>query len=270
MSGSPGRPVTHHRRPAPSASHPPRRHSASPSGKPLLRPDQSTSWRAPSVTGLSRNQQPVCQSASLHNQRSRAGPLGRVGGRQSAEARLRHLWCLGLSATRRRRRRRRRRRPVSISFARGPCTAPSSDPCPRPPSHAPHQQESQPPEGLCVGAGRRLRGTSLLSRRGHASPALTGIRARARPVRLLASSGDTGSLAAPWTAEKAQEGPSPPASLHPSVLPTASRPGVARVPGASHSGGPSASCSNGAHAHGASSDQGPAVGGERHWGRGGQ
>ncbi len=118
----------------------------------------------------------------------------------------------------------------------------------------------------CVGAGRGLRGTSLLSRSGHASPALTGIRARARPVRLLASSGDTGSLAAPWTAEKAQDRPSPPASLHPSVLPTASRPGVARVPGASHSGGPSASCSNGAHAHAASSDQGPAVGGERRWG----
>ena len=38
------------------------------------------------------------------------------------------------------------------------------------------------------------------------------------------------------------------------------------MPGASHSGGPSASCSNGAHAHGAGSDQGPAVGGERRWG----
>ena len=73
----------------------------------------------------------------------------------------------------------------------------------------------------------------------------------------------------PWTAEKAQDGPSTPASLRPSVLPTASRPGVASVPGASHSGGPSASCSNGAHAHGASSDQGPAVGGERRWGSAG-
>ncbi|XP_066881485.1 uncharacterized protein DKFZp434B061-like [Kogia breviceps] len=101
----------------------------------------------------------------------------------------------------RRRRRRRRRCPGSTSHARRPCTAPSSDPCPRPPSYAPHRQESQPPEGLCVGARRRrrrrrLRGTSVLSRSGHASPALTEIRARARPVRLLASSGDSDGLAA--------------------------------------------------------------------------
>ncbi|XP_066881492.1 uncharacterized protein DKFZp434B061-like [Kogia breviceps] len=100
------------------------------------------------------------------------------------------------------RRRRRRRCPGSTSHARRPCTAPSSDPCPRPPSYAPHRQESQPPEGLCVGARRRrrrrrrLRGTSVLSRSGHASPALTEIRARARPVRLLASSGDSDGLAA--------------------------------------------------------------------------